>query len=93
MLHTPPQPPSDWSSEDWDGDKAKAREQRSLIDFKLLANQVQEHNTRHNTKHIARQTRKGPDKWFRKPDTITRQDHPKYDRHIGPTTGHIRKEM
>ena len=25
--------PSDWSSEDWDGEKAKAREQRSLIDF------------------------------------------------------------
>ena len=24
--------PSDWSSEDWDGEKAKAREQRSLID-------------------------------------------------------------
>ena len=23
----------DWSSEDWDGEKAKAREQRSLIDF------------------------------------------------------------
>ena len=25
--------PSDWSSKDWDGEKAKAREQRSLIDF------------------------------------------------------------
>ena len=25
--------PSDWSSEDWDGEKAKAREQKSLIDF------------------------------------------------------------
>ena len=25
--------PSDWSSEDWDGEKAKAREKRSLIDF------------------------------------------------------------
>ena len=24
---------SDWSSEDWDGEKAKAREQKSLIDF------------------------------------------------------------
>ena len=24
--------PSDWSSEDWDGEKAKVREQRSLID-------------------------------------------------------------
>ena len=34
--------PSDWSSEDWDGDKAKAREQRSLIDFKLLDNQIQD---------------------------------------------------
>ena len=32
---------SDWSSEDWDGDKAKAREQGSLIDFKLLGNQIQ----------------------------------------------------
>ena len=27
---------SDWSSEDWDGEKAKAREQYSLIDFKQL---------------------------------------------------------
>ena len=26
---------SDWSSEDWDGDKAKAKEQKSLIDFEL----------------------------------------------------------
>ena len=25
---------SDWSSEDWDGNKAKAKEQKSLIDFK-----------------------------------------------------------
>ena len=24
---------SDWSSKDWDGDKAKAKEQKSLIDF------------------------------------------------------------
>ena len=31
-----PQPfpvPSDWSSEDWDGKKAKAREQKSLVEF------------------------------------------------------------
>ena len=27
--------PSEWSSKDWDGEKAKAREQRSLIDFDL----------------------------------------------------------
>ena len=26
--------PSDWSSEDWNGEKAKAREQKSLVDFK-----------------------------------------------------------
>ena len=32
--------PSDWSSEDWDRDKAKKREQRSLIDFTLLDTQV-----------------------------------------------------
>ena len=25
--------PSDWSSEEWDGEKAKVREQRSLIDL------------------------------------------------------------
>ena len=31
---------SDWSSEDWDGDKAKGREQRSLINFKLVDAQV-----------------------------------------------------
>ena len=32
---------SDWSSKDWDGKKAKAKEQRSLIDFKLLEQQLQ----------------------------------------------------
>ena len=34
--------PSDWSSVEWDGDKAKVREQRSLIDFKLVDTQVQD---------------------------------------------------
>ena len=34
--------PSDWSSEDWNGDKAKVREQRSLINFKLADAQVQD---------------------------------------------------
>ena len=38
-LHPSPAP-SDWSSEDWDGDKVKKREQRSLIDFKLVDAQV-----------------------------------------------------
>ena len=33
--------PSDWSSEDWDGRKAKAKEQRSFLDFKLLEQQIQ----------------------------------------------------
>ena len=40
----PPHPsvtPSDWSSEDWDGNKAKAREKRPLLDFKLLEQQIQ----------------------------------------------------
>ena len=32
---------SDWSSEDWDGDKAKAREQCPLLDFKILEKQIQ----------------------------------------------------
>ena len=32
---------SDWSSEDWDGNKAKAREQRPLLDFKVLEQQIQ----------------------------------------------------
>ena len=32
---------SDWSSEDWDGKKAKAREQRPLLNFKLLEQQIQ----------------------------------------------------
>ena len=30
--HPSPEP-SDWSSEDWDGEKAKVREQKSLVDF------------------------------------------------------------
>ena len=33
--------PSGWSSEDWDGDKAKARDQRLLLDFNLLEQQIQ----------------------------------------------------
>ena len=33
--------PSDWSSEDWDGNKAKGREQRPHLDFKLLEQQIQ----------------------------------------------------
>ena len=32
---------SDWSSEDWDGEKAKAREQCPLLDFNLLEKQLQ----------------------------------------------------
>ena len=31
----------DWSSEDWDGKKAKAREQCPFIDFNLLEKQLQ----------------------------------------------------
>ena len=33
--------PSDWSSKDWDGEKAKAREQCPLLNFKLLEKQLQ----------------------------------------------------
>ena len=32
---------SDWCSEDWDGDKAKPREERPLLNFKLLEQQIQ----------------------------------------------------
>ena len=32
---------SDWSSKDWDGKKAKAREQCPLLDFNLLEKQLQ----------------------------------------------------
>ena len=39
-LH-PPATPSDWSSEDWDGNKTKAREQCPLLDFKVLEQQIQ----------------------------------------------------
>ena len=39
-LH-PSVTPSDWSSEDWDGDKAKARDQCPLLNFKLLEQQIQ----------------------------------------------------
>ena len=34
--------PSDWFSEDWDGEKAKAREQCSLIDYKQLEQQLRQ---------------------------------------------------
>ena len=30
----------DWSSEDWDGNKAKAREQCPLLDFNILEKQI-----------------------------------------------------
>ena len=33
--------PSDWSSEDWDGKKAKAREQCPLLGCNLLEKQIQ----------------------------------------------------
>ena len=33
--------PSDWSSEDWDGQKAKASEQCPLFDFNILEKQIQ----------------------------------------------------
>ena len=33
---------SDWSSEDWDGKKAKAREQCPFLDFNLLEKQLQQ---------------------------------------------------
>ena len=39
-LH-PSATPSDWSSEDWDSNKAKAREQCVLLDFKMLEKQIQ----------------------------------------------------
>ena len=32
--------PLDWSSEDWDGTKAKAREQHPLLDFNFLEKQI-----------------------------------------------------
>ena len=55
-----------WSSEDWDAKKAKAKEQRSFIDFKLLEQQLQNalqdttgHNKGHNTGCSVRQTRDG----------------------------------
>ena len=46
--HEPPHPSpvhSDWSSEDWDSEKAKAREQKSLIDFKPPKPQTDEQVT------------------------------------------------
>ena len=33
--------PLDWSSEDWDGKKAKAREQCPILDFNILEKQKQ----------------------------------------------------
>ena len=32
---------SDWSSKDWDGEKAKARKQCPLLDFNILEKQIQ----------------------------------------------------
>ena len=37
----PSKTPSDWFSEDWDGKKAKAKEQRPLLDIKLLEQTIQ----------------------------------------------------
>ena len=38
----PSMTPSDWSSEDWDGKKAKAREQCPLLDFNQLEKQLKQ---------------------------------------------------
>ena len=38
----PSTPPSDWSSKDWNGDKAKTREQCSLLDFDKLEQQLKQ---------------------------------------------------
>ena len=38
----PPTTPSDWSSEDWDSEKARAREQCCLLYFNLLEKQLQQ---------------------------------------------------
>ena len=34
--------PSDWSIEDWDGEKARAREQHPLLDFNQLEKQLKQ---------------------------------------------------
>ena len=47
-----PQPsatPSDWSTQDWDGDKAKAREQYPFLTFKILEKQI--HKTLQDRAH------------------------------------------
>ena len=36
-----PATPLDWSSEDWDGKEAKAREQHPLLDFNLVEKEIQ----------------------------------------------------
>ena len=38
----PSMTPSDWSSEDWDGEKVKAREQCPLLDFNQLEKQLKQ---------------------------------------------------
>ena len=40
MPHIPPNIPLDWSSEDWDGNKANAREQYPLLDFNCIEKQI-----------------------------------------------------
>ena len=43
--------PSDWSSKDWDGDKARNREQKSLIDT-LLEKETQDGTQEKQEKHL-----------------------------------------
>ena len=40
MPHIPKNTLLDWSSEDWDGNKAKAREQCPLLEFNFLEKQI-----------------------------------------------------
>ena len=65
--------PSDWSSEDWDGKKAKAKEQRSLIDFKLLEQQLQ--NTLQDTTQDTLPNKQETDLFNGMQDLTLEQDH------------------
>ena len=89
--------PSDWSSEDWDGNKAKAREQCPLLDFKMLQQQIQKtlqdraQDTLQDTTHDATVDKQETDlvnviqdlMLEPKPDTQN-------NRHTSSSTGHAR---
>ena len=91
---------SDWSSEDCDGDKAKAREQCPLLDFKLLEQQIQKtlqdrakDTPQDTTQCNNRQTGDRLSKWYTGPNIRIKTRHTELNRCTSSSTRHARGKV